>query len=149
MQLDSVYIHSGPGSLVGRGTISYRDLEKIAPRLRVSASDFLGIQSPLAKVTISGDLEVTGTSDSPVITGKTVLGETEIQVPDLGAAASIEEVELTQEDYRALLERFGVRKRRVQPRKEKSSAESLTLDIGVEMHRNTWIRRRSAKLQES
>jgi translocation and assembly module TamB len=143
MQLDSVYIHSGPGSLVGRGTISYRNLEKIAPRLRVRASDFLAIQTPLAKVTASGGLEVTGTSDSPVITGKTVLGETEIQVPDLGAAASVEDVELTQEDYRALFEWFGVRKRRVQLRKEESSAESLTLDIGVEMHRNTWIRKKA------
>ncbi len=143
LQLDSVYIHSGPGGLVGRGAISFRDLEKIAPRLRLSASDFLAIQTPQMEATVSGDLEVTGTAVAPEIAGKIVLGETEIQLPDLGGAASVEDVELTQEDYRMLLERFGVRKKPVELKKEKSSFEGLTLGIDIEMHRNTWIRKKT------
>jgi translocation and assembly module TamB len=143
LHLDSVLIHSDQGYISARGSIGFGNPENIAPHLRVRAEDFLALRTSEMKITASGDLDVAGTTSAPVITGKIVLGETDIQIPELGGAAAVEEVELTEEDYRMLLRRFGVRKRRREIPKEESSLSSLTLDLNLEMHRNAWIRKKT------
>jgi translocation and assembly module TamB len=139
---------TGAGALSAEGTITIENLGRVLVDLRCSAKGFELFRTADAAAVVDAELRLGGTPASPVLTGTVGLLEAFYQLPEqFGATRS--DVQLTEEDWRMLEERFGYRR-------TASAGDSLasdpytrsTLDLEVTMARNVWLRnRRNPKME--
>ncbi len=126
------------GTLVATGTIGLAELTLGEFDLDLSASDFLAVDSREYRAVASGDLQVSGTTKAPVLTGNLDLVSADIRLVN-EAVAELEPVQLTEADLNMLEQRFGIRV---------TEADTTTFDIfvplamnvNVDMARDVWVR---------
>ena len=133
--------HSGQGTLSCSGSLVLMSPDSIPVQATITASDFLAADTPDLKATFSGAVEIKGSLRTPEVSGKVIVKDSYYLVPDLGASGDVEAVELTEEDYSMLRERFGYRRRTV-PATPALERSALSADLNVEIERDTWIRKR-------
>jgi autotransporter translocation and assembly factor TamB len=135
---------SGEGSLRGSGRIDFSDIDTLRQNLRFTVQDFLAIQNPTVKATLSGNLNIGGTLTDPVVTGDIEVKDSYFIVPEESGGGTVEAVDLTEEDYDMLARNFAVAQRPAAEEENGVSPSPLrpTLDINLSMGRNTWVRKR-------
>ena len=141
LRIQNARVTSGEGLFTGAGTVNFRNLDTLRPDLALKGTNFLVLQTPSAKVTVSGDLHVRGTVATPTVGGNLELRDSYFTIPETGDSKKVESVELTEEDYAMLEKWFGYRRRTVS-RDSTSPGLGLTLDLDLAIERNTWIRKR-------
>ncbi|GIV61425.1 MAG: translocation/assembly module TamB [Rhodothermaceae bacterium] len=137
--LDHVEARSGGGSLIGHGTINFSDLTLGEFDLTFSASDFLAIDSREYRIRTDADLNLRGTTRSPVLSGDVELVSADFFLTE-EAAAEFEPVELTEEDQRTLEVRFGLRLTEADTTTFDYYRALTITDLTVRMERDTWLR---------
>jgi TamB, inner membrane protein subunit of TAM complex len=139
VKLDRFALRSGGGSLEATGKA---ELQRHAPAtfaVDTRLDRFRVMDSPTARIAATGTVSVTGTRLAPRVNGELTLEDGVVW-----AAGSSEQkfdaVELTEDDLRELRTRFDLGL-------EKSVATNrndiLTLDMGVKIGSNLWLRTRS------
>jgi translocation and assembly module TamB len=124
------------------GSASLRPLDDPALDFAADLTDFRVSGSKQLRSTASGRVRLAGTVTEPVLTGKVVLGRTDLFVGTGAAAIQVEDVELTQEDIRQVTRYFGSAAIR-QAKDAPGLIERFRIDLGVRMPRRVWVRRRS------
>ncbi len=134
-------LRSGGGTLVIDGQIEVPELTLGAFQLDVALDEFRAIRSEDYQATISGNLDVSGTTAAPVVAGGLRVLSANVYLNNM-AGGDIRQVQLTAEDVRMLEEFFGYRVSR-QDTTVSDIYNALTLDLGVELERDSWIRQTS------
>ena len=140
--LENLSMRSGEGRLTGGGRIDLPELTLGEFSIDLALSEFLAIDSREYRAVLGGDLEVSGTTQAPILSGGlNVLSADVYLLSDASGSAptGIEDVTLTAEDLQTVEERFGVR---VDAADTTTSDvfTALAMDVGVSMERDLWIR---------
>src|SRR5690606_32757647 len=124
------------------GTINLAELTLGEFDITLLANEFLAVDSREYRAVVDADLQLSGTTDRPVLTGVLELERAEINLTEETTSPDLEMVELTEADLAVLEQRFGLR-----VTEEDTTTfdffEALTMDLEVQMERNTWLRSRS------
>ncbi|MBX2820877.1 MAG: translocation/assembly module TamB [Rhodothermaceae bacterium] len=134
---------TGTGTFDVEGELRLQDLANAEINIDMRANEFNVINTREYRSTLSGDLNFAGTLTEPVLTGDVQLLNTDVFFEN----ASNQElanlnVQLTDEDLRMLENQFGVRPT-ARDTATSDVYEALTMDIEIELGRDTWIRSRS------
>ncbi|HEX7070384.1 MAG TPA: translocation/assembly module TamB domain-containing protein, partial [Rhodothermales bacterium] len=138
LEFTNARMASGDGTLTADGTVSLTELTLGEFDINARLDEFLAVRNSEYRATISGDLHLAGTTSMPEISGDVRIISADIYL-DEATGTEIVEVELTDRDVRMLEERFGYTVTQADTAVS-VFYENLTLDITVEMERDTWIR---------
>jgi len=134
------------GRLNANGRINLTELTLGEYDLDLDASNFTAIDTrAFNKVRLNGDLEVTGTTDSPVVNGRVTIIQGDIYYAETlsdAEAADLATVQLNEDDQRLLERRFGVRLSKADTTTF-DTYEALAMDLSVNIRRDTWLRSRA------
>ncbi|PEN12777.1 hypothetical protein CRI94_12220 [Longibacter salinarum] len=134
------------GRMEATGRINLTDLTLGQYDLDVTANDFTAIDTrAFNEVRIDGNLDVTGTTDSPVVNGRVTVIQGDIYYSEtLSAAetADLATVQLNEDDQRLLERRFGVRLSQADTTTIDTYA-AMAMDLNVSIRRDTWLRSRA------
>lgn len=138
--VDTARISSGTGELTASGTAAVAD-STIPIDLSIRLDDFQAIRNESYWATVSGSLHASGSVEAPVVEGDVRIESLDVYLDQvLGAASeSLRAVELTEEDFRMLEERFGYVPDST-PQGPPLS-DRLTADLSVEFSRDSWLRK--------
>ena len=137
--VDSLWAVSGEGSLSGRLGLDLSWPDPPAVTGTLQARNFQVAGRADLRASVSGSLDVGGTSSSPSVTGRVEVERADIYVGDRMATPDAAPVTLTDEDYRELATVFGYRKAsRVGG--SLTVWDSTALDLQVRLNRDLWIR---------
>ena len=139
--LNSLSVSSGEGKLTGEGRIDFGELTLGEFNIEIGLDEFLGIDSREFRAVVGGSLDISGTTDAPVLGGNLTILSADINLVNEagGAASGIEDVTLSPEEMQEVEENFGV---------NVSAADTTTsdaflalkMDLDVGMERDLWIR---------
>ena len=134
---------TGEGQFVVEGALRLQDLANAEIDIDMQANEFTVINTREYRSTLSGALNFTGTLSQPVLTGDIQLLNTDVFFEN-AASQDIADlnVQLSEEDLRMLENQFGVRPT-ARDTSTSDTYEALTIDIDIELGRDTWIRSRS------
>jgi translocation and assembly module TamB len=140
--LDSLSARTGDGSLSATGTVGLPGLRSTEYDVRFQATDLQAIRSSGVNATVSGEVEVSGQSYNPSVTGRVVVRRADLYLDEMESNPSVERVVLTEEDYQELARVFGYQER---PRGRSSARiiEGLAMNLDLELRRDSWLRQRS------
>ena len=130
------------GELTATGEVGLAPLTDPALSLDATLREFRVSHSPTLRTVASGRLALEGTVATPVLTGELTLGRTDIIAgTETGAAANVEEVELTEADLQQLAREFGPA---VLERAEEGLGlvDRFRLDLDVRLPSRVWFRQR-------
>ena len=134
---------TGAGTFDVEGELRLQDLANAEIDIDMRANEFNVINTREYRSTLSGDLNFAGTLTEPVLTGDVQLLNTDVFFENAPVKNSpILNVQLTDEDLRMLENQFGVRPT-ARDTATSDVYEALTMDIEIELGRDTWIRSRS------
>jgi translocation and assembly module TamB len=142
VRIDEAEAVSGGGRLRLSGVVSLKEPAAPSVDLGISIDRFLAVQTTDVKALVSGELQVLGELARPKISGGLSLNDSYVVVPEVNTSGDVETVELAPEDYAMLETNFGYR-RPVATGQEGPSTIDPTLDLTLELLRNTWVRKRS------
>ncbi len=137
--LEDVHVRSGDGSLQGSGTVALNQLTVGEFDVDLTATDFSAINNRLARATLSGEGQLTGTTARPEVRGSVDLLSTDVFLGSMEFAGDVRDVALTETDYADLEAAFG-RDFRTPTTDRLALVDSLDLDVIVSMGRDTWVR---------
>lgn len=134
---------TGEGRFNVDGELRLQDLANAEIDINMQANEFNVINTREYRSTLSGDMKFAGTLSQPVLTGDIQLLNTDVFI-DNSANQELANlnVQLTEEDLRMLENQFGVRPT-ARDTSSSDTYEALTIDIDIELGRDTWIRSRS------
>ncbi len=138
--VERMVMQANGGELVASGSIRLSQLTLGEFDLDVALTEYLLIDTRQRRVVASGDLQVTGTTDRPVVTGFLRVLSADIYLE--GAETEVEVVALTPQDLRMLEGAFGIRVTEQEARAF-DLYQALALDLEVELETDTWIRARA------
>lgn len=130
---------SGRGSAIVTGTIDLTDLTLGTFDLDVSAENFLAIDNREYRIVAGADLELSGTTEAPVLRGGVRVQSADIFLVEKNAVDALETVELTLRDQQTLEQRFGIRLSAADTTSF-DFYEALDLAMNVEIVTDTWVR---------
>ncbi|NND71231.1 MAG: hypothetical protein HKN43_06610 [Rhodothermales bacterium] len=137
INLEHVAVKSGSGELIAVGTVSLSQLNLGKFDIALSAENFLAVDNDDYKGSVIADLNMSGTTNDPYISGyaNVVSGEMFLN----GEYEEFESVSLTQDDLLEVERVFGIRV------SESDTStfdfyEALALDINLTLERNMWLR---------
>ena len=134
---------TGEGRFNVEGELRLQDLANAEIDIDMQANEFNVINTREYRSTLSGNMQFTGTLTQPVLTGDVQLLNTDIFI-DNSASQELANlnVQLTEEDLRMLENQFGVRPT-ARDTATSDTYEALTIDIDIELGRDTWVRSRT------
>jgi translocation and assembly module TamB len=142
IRADSLRIVSGDGPLSGSLALVFSGSEPPAVSGTLQARDFELAGRADLRASVSGSVDLGGTSSSPSVSGRLEVERADIYLGDRMATPHAAPVTLTEEDYRELATVFGYR-----PPTETGSTfalwDSTTLDLRVRLNRDLWVRQSS------
>jgi translocation and assembly module TamB len=134
---------SGGGRLQAQGSISLTDLTLGAYDLAITTTDFLAIDTREYRARLDSDLDVSGTTQRPVVTGTVQVESADIYLTTGSeSAADLATVELSETDQQIIERRFGIRLTEADTTTF-DTYEAMALDLSVQLERDTWLRSRS------
>ena len=134
---------TGAGTFDVEGELRLQDLANAEINIDMQANEFNVINTREYRSTLSGDLNFAGTLTQPVLTGDVQLLNTDVFFENASSQELANlNVQLTDEDLRMLENQFGVRPT-ARDTATSDVYEALTMDIEIELGRDTWIRSRS------
>lgn len=140
IRVDSASVHSGPGTATATGVIELPDLSLGEIDLDILARDFLAIDSSPYRAIVGGDLNLKGTTLSPVLGGRVEVARGDFYLTDETTAAAFEPVTLSTQDLFTLEQRFGLRVA-ASDTTSFDFYEALEIeDLRINLARNTWVR---------
>jgi translocation and assembly module TamB len=141
--VDRMIARSGNGRVEATGGIAMTDLQLGSVDIAFNASDFLAVDNANYRTVVSGEGQLTGTTDRPRLRGDIDVVSADFYLTDETTAGAYEAVTLSDEDLLTLRERFGMR----------ISAEDTTAfdfyrvlaieDLTIRIQRDTWVRSKS------
>lgn len=140
INLDHVQVHSGNGELIALGTVNMSQLNLGEFDITLSAEDFLAVDNSQYRGSVVADLELTGTTTEPYITGNTTVVAGEMFMTE--EIQEFDPVVLTEEDLLEVERVFGIRISEADT-STFDFVTALALDINIELERNTWFRSNS------
>lgn len=139
--VDSARVRAGSGYLAFAGTATVVD-SVVALDLDASLEEFQAIQNEQYRAVVSGDLQVDGTVQLPVVEGDIQVVSLDVYLGESATATSVMDVELSEEDLEILRERFGYVPGSAN--EDVPVTDYLTADLTVELSRDSWLRKRTA-----
>lgn len=133
---------SNRGSMIGEGTVDLPDLTLGEFHLNASLEDFRLINTDEYRMVSGGDLELSGTTERPVLTGDLQIISADIYLTEETTSEEFLPVALTDADLRILEQRFGIRV----AEEDTTTFDfyvALTMDLNVELERDVWLRSES------
>ena len=138
LQLSQATLRSGSGEAVADGTVSFANLTLGEFDINARLKDFRAVASDEYHATVSGNLQLNGSTRAPVVTGNLEVVSADVYLENI-AAGDIEVVKLTERDLRMLEEQFGYR-----VGEEDTTTfdfyEAMEMNLNVELERDTWLR---------
>lgn len=133
----------GGGRLRSEGSIDLTELTLGAYDLSVTTTNFLAIDTREYRARVDSDLEVTGSTDQPVVRGSAQVESADIYlVTSSDAESELATVRLTEDDRQTIERRFGIRLTEADTTTY-DAFEAMAMDMTVQFERDTWIRSRS------
>ena len=134
---------TGEGRFNVDGEVRLQDLANAEIDINMQANEFNIISTREYRSTLSGNMKFAGTLSQPILTGDIELLNTDVFI-DNSASQELANlnVQLTEEDLRMLENQFGVRPT-ARDTSTSDTYEALTIDIDIELGRDTWVRSRS------
>ena len=142
LNLDSLRLRSGDGTLTGRGTVVFTSLSDPEFDLDMTARSFRAMATSGVHAVVSGDLHLGGTALEPQLSGRAEVLRADLYLEDLTTGSSAEAVSLTEEELRELARVFGYR----QPASTGPAPpifRNASLDLTLDLRRDSWIRQRA------
>lgn len=143
IQVDSLRVRTGDGSLAASGSVHLSPLDAPEFDLTLRAHSFQAVNASYADAMVSGEVRLTGSVKEPSLSGRIELEEGDLFLGDIVGGSSVQDVTLTEADYREMAQVFGYR-----PGSQSSGGsnlfEALSLDLNVQLRRDSWIRQRSS-----
>jgi translocation and assembly module TamB len=139
VRLEEARVRAGDGQAEARGTIRFEEFPRAILDIGAALTDFRLADGENLGSTVSGKVQLAGTSESPQLRGALDLRNTDLYLQAANREGSAEEVELTPEDRRTLERRFGV----TPDRRRRDALAPWALDLGMKLGENTWVRRRT------
>jgi translocation and assembly module TamB len=139
VRLEEARVRAGDGHADARGTIRFEEFPRAAFDIGATLTDFRLADGENLGSTVSGKVQLAGTSESPRLEGVLNLRNTDLYLQTANRESSAEEVELTPEDRRTLERRFGV----TPDRRRRDALAPWALDLGLKLGDNSWVRRRT------
>jgi translocation and assembly module TamB len=139
VRLEEGRVRAGDGQAETRGTVRFEEFPRAALDIGATLTDFRLADGENLGSTVSGKVQLAGTSESPQLRGALDLRNTDLYLQAANRESSAEEVELTPEDRRTLERRFGV----TPDRRRRDALAPWALDLGINLGENTWVRRRT------
>lgn len=136
--VERAVVHAGDGTLTAEGRIAMPELTLGRFEIDLRLDDFRAIRTDAYRATVSGALALNGTTDAPAVSGSLQVYDTDVYITQT-AGGDIRQVELTEEDVRMLEEFFGYRVTSADTTTS-DLYDALTLDLTVELERDTWVR---------
>ncbi len=135
--IEHAEIRSGQGELLADGVVKLTQLNLGDVDISLSAENFFAVDNSLYRGRVSADLLMSGTTKSPYLSGYVQVIEGDLFLND--EIEEFEPVKLGEDDLRELERVFG---------KQVTASDTttfdfykaLTLDVNVELERNTWLR---------
>lgn len=133
----------GGGRLRAEGAIDLTDLTLGAYDLTVTTTNFLAINTREYRARVDSDLDVTGSTEQPVVRGAAQVESADIfLVTSSDAESELATVQLSDDDRQTIERRFGIRLTEADTTTF-DAFEALAMDLTVQFERDTWIRSRS------
>jgi translocation and assembly module TamB len=142
VRLTQVHLESGGGRLETTGTVRLQTFPKAAFDLQTKLSKFRVADADDIRTSLSGTVNLAGTTDAPVLTGSLQVRSTDVYLQAKNLQQSAEAVELTPEDQRTLERRFGYGEAS-RSQKPRRPLAPWSIDLSVQLKENNWLRRRS------
>jgi translocation and assembly module TamB len=139
VRLNEARVRAGDGRAEVHGTIRLQELPKAALDLKATLVDFRLADGENLRSTVSGKVQLAGTSQAPRLGGALDLRNSDLYLQAANRESSAEDVELTPEDRRTLERRFGV----TPDRKRRDALAPWGLALDLKLAENTWVRRRT------
>ena len=134
---------AGGGRLRAQGAIDLTDLTLGAYDLTVTTTNFLAIDTRAYRARVDSDLEVTGSTERPVVRGSAQVESANIYiVTSSDAESELATVQLSEDDRQTIERRFGIRLTEADATTFDAYA-AMAMDLTVQFERDTWIRSRS------
>jgi translocation and assembly module TamB len=129
--------------LTAHGVVHLKPLNDPGIELSAQLHDFLVSNSSTLRSTASGRLQLTGSANTPSVTGALEIGPTDVYVGAAGAAGGkVEPVELSPDDLRKLVRDFGPAVLAKSKAEETPGLMSrLHMDIQLRLPGRVWIRK--------
>lgn len=143
IRVDSASVHSGPGTATATGVIELPDLSLGEIDLDILARDFLAIDSSPYRAIVGGDLNLKGTTLSPILGGRVEVARGDFYLTDETNAAAFEPVTLSTQDLFTLEQRFGLRVSASDTTSFDFYEAMEIQDLRINLARNTWLRSNS------
>ena len=140
VQVQRAVLESGDGRLTASGTMALQELTLGQLDLAVEADQFRVVDTDEYGATASGDVQLQGTTEAPVLRGNLAVRDADLYLDALrGGGGDYAQVNLAEDDLRALRENFGMRVT------ERDTAQSqvyqaLAMNLDMEIERDTWLR---------
>lgn len=141
VRIERAQLSSGGGTLRAEGALTLNGFtaDSIALDLDVFASRFRAINTERYHAVIGGDIDVLGTLAAPELRGKVTVLRGDVHLGTGVAGGSQEEIVLTDADYAEVEKYFGF-PIRASDKSPGSAFDSLTIDLNVDVGRDTWLR---------
>ena len=140
-RLTQARLESGGGRLEATGLVRVNE-SNIGVDIGSRLQSFRVADAEEFRSSLSGDVKLGGTFESPVLTGSLELQNTDFYLGAKNLEQSAEAVELTEDDLQILENRFGPEVMR-RSKRDQNPLPSWGLDVNVALTSNNWLRRRS------
>lgn len=135
---------SGNGRVQAEGTVHVENLALGRFDLGVTANNFLAANTRDYRIAADGRLEVSGTTNRPVIGGSTRLTQADFYLTEAMTATALEPVTLSLEDLQTLESRFGIQVSATDT-STYDFYQALSLDtLEISFSRDVWLRSSSS-----
>jgi translocation and assembly module TamB len=138
LQIEGATVRAGDGTLTARGSVEMPALTLGRFDVVLQLEEFRAISNETYHATVSGEMEMQGTTQEPLISGQLDLYDADVYL-DYMEQADVEEVQLTDDDLLMLENYFGYRVR--PPDTTRSDLFLATgLNLVIKLDRDTWVR---------
>ena len=138
LRIDRASARSGGGTAEVQGSLTFDGLTPRGVDLTARMDRFLAWNPPTVSAVLTGDLALGGTSEAPDLSGTLDIEGTRVRLDNLSVGEEVQDVELTEEDYRMLEEYFGIEANR--PEAEPSQPlNRFGLDLAVTFDQGVWV----------
>ncbi len=140
IRINTLSAKSGSGTLTASGTLALRKLSVGEFALDVRADKFLAVDNAIYQAVIDGDLQLSGTTSSPVLSGNLILPTATYYLTNESVSSTFETVVLTDEDLLAVERSFGI----IISESDTSSFDlysALKIEkLSISLARDSWLR---------
>jgi autotransporter translocation and assembly factor TamB len=142
-RIPQLALRSEKGTLSGSGEVAMSERKLGDARLQLKADEFRAVDAADLHLTLSGDLELTRTSDALRLTGKLTLDHLEYFLDPAALNRDEREIVLTDADRAMLIEAFGPSVTAERSTFLRDALDIAEIDVTVRAEQNAWIRQRS------